>query len=149
MTDVNRLKQLQYRDSRGRIHKLNDEYMKSPGIFCNPSGKIDPIRVRYIFILAGILPPQDDTRDSYFDSIERNIHLLNSYLMHALVSNVGGPQSQFEEPRQRTDRLFVQSPYRTTTETFLDTSGPQAPIKKISKKKAENSTANKQDKKPK
>jgi hypothetical protein len=76
------LSQMSYKDQRGKIHKLNFEFWRPNGRFCDPIGYVSPTKVRHTFMMAGLLSPADDSDDAMAFAIENNIHLLNSYLEH-------------------------------------------------------------------
>jgi hypothetical protein len=74
------LSQIQYRDKNGTAHKLNYEFWKPNGRFCDSLGKISPTKVRHTYMLAGLLSPESDDPRTLLRSIYQNMVLLNAYL---------------------------------------------------------------------
>ncbi len=97
------LSQMKYKDQRGKLHKLNFEFWRPNGRFCDPMGFVSPTKVRHTFMMAGLLSPSDDTDLAISVAIEQNIHLLNSYLEHVSPSAyrrrdpVGGSKTQVKK----------------------------------------------------
>lgn len=90
-SDSRHLARLTLKDHNGRVHRLHPELCRPKGRFCDESGTISPHAVRVVYMMAGILPPQSDSAEDLFASVQQNIMLLNAYMQHSGASMSSGP----------------------------------------------------------
>lgn len=79
MHDATKLKKLTC-ISNGQKHVLNARYSKHGGLFCDLRGSLDPVKIRRVYMMGGLIPPQSDNAEELFLNIQNNIVLLNEYL---------------------------------------------------------------------
>lgn len=91
MHDTTLLARLSWRDARGKAHKLVPAFTTAGGRFCDASGTLSAVKVRHVYMMAGIIPPESDAADVLLESIRANIVLLNAYAVHAGVMELPRP----------------------------------------------------------
>lgn len=92
MLDTNRLTKIVYIDSKGQTHKLNGEFTKKDGLFCDSTGYVNGPKIRRLYMMAGIISPPDDNAETLMHSIKSNVMLLNEfYTLH-----YGVPETPFK-----------------------------------------------------
>lgn len=83
MLDTHRLARIVYTDSKGQAHKLNEEFSKKDGPFCDANGFVSGPKIRRLYMMAGLISPADDNAETLFHSISSNTMLLNEfYILH-------------------------------------------------------------------
>jgi hypothetical protein len=87
------LQTLSFTDKHKKTHKLHANYSAR---FLDSSGNIVPKKVRNVYMLAGIVGPEDDS--DLLKSIESNIVLLNCYM------------DQFSPPTRKSSFKKTRSP---------------------------------------
>lgn len=83
MSDARRLARLVHTDPLGRKNRLHPELYRANGRFCDDKGQMNPRKIRYYYMLAGILSPESDNPEDLMSSIQQNIALLNAYMAHS------------------------------------------------------------------
>lgn len=89
MLTAARLSKCVQTDANGKRHKLHAIYTSPNGRFCDSQGRVQPVKVRRVYMLAGLIPPSGDSAEALLECIQTNVILLNAFLDAA----AGGPMA--------------------------------------------------------
>ena len=96
MTDSKKLERLYHTTPKGRV-QLFEQFSRPSGRFCDASGNLEPFKVRHVYMLAGIIPPKEDSE--MLQAIGRDVALLNAFLEHS-----GTRDTRKRSPRKKHAR---------------------------------------------
>ena len=112
LSDSKKLERLFHVGPKGRVF-LFEQYSRPNGRFCDTEGTLDPIKVRHVYMLAGMIPPKEDSE--ILEAISKDVSLLNAFLEHSGSRDTRKPEKKTKPLAMRSPRKVSRSPKRHNT----------------------------------